>query len=464
MTADPVELALADGSRVACDAVLRHLPGKREVYAGRRNGDAVVAKLYLDPRRAAVHAGREAKGLQAFAAAGVAAPDLLFHGVDAVGRPVVVVRHIPGAESLNTCWQQADPQARGELLRRMMQLLARHHAAGICQRDLHLNNFLVTADHIYSIDGDAVETGLRPLSRRRSLQNLALFCAQFLPAVDAVSLPATAAYAADRGWPGERLREKLPPLIAAARRRRWRKFRGKLYRECTDIARLRTAAGDCLAVRKHADALGPLLHDPDASCPDDRSQRLKDGNTATVWRTLVGDMPVVVKRYNIKGRRHGVRLLAKESRASISWRNAHLLQFHGIATPPPLACVSGRGGLLRRRNYVVNAALDGQGLDAWVRQHREAAQDIEAMARQVGQLFAQLKALRVAHGDTKATNLLVADGTPHLIDLDAMRGFRSRTAFARAWRRDMRRFLDNWRDDDELHQQMRLGLEAAGAL
>jgi len=159
-----------------------------------------------------------------------------------------------------------------------------------------------------------------------------------------------------------------------------------------------------------------------------------------------------------------VRLLAKESRASVSWRNAHLLQFHGVATPPPLAYISGRGSLLMRRNYVVNAALDGHGLDAWVRQHRESAQEIDVMARKVGKLFAQLKALRVAHGDTKATNLLVAAGTPYLIDLDAMRSYRSRTAFARAWRRDMRRFLQNWRDDDPVYQQMRLGLEAAGAL
>ena len=59
---------------MACRALLRRLPGRREVFAGNRAGEAVVAKVYLDPRRAGVHARREAAGLEAFAAAGVAAP------------------------------------------------------------------------------------------------------------------------------------------------------------------------------------------------------------------------------------------------------------------------------------------------------------------------------------------------------------------------------------------------------
>ncbi len=461
---EPMELILTDGSRVVCDTLLRSLPGRREVYAGRRDGDAVVVKRYLDPRRATVHAAREAEGLGAFAEAGIAAPALLFHGVDDTGRPVIVVRRLPGVRSLKACWSDADQRTRGELLTQMMQVLAGHHAAGICQRDLHLGNFLVGDSGIYSIDGDAVDTWPQPLGRYRSVRNLALFCAQFLPDVDAISVPASAVYANTRGWSDAALRDRLPALIAAARRRRWRSYRTKLYRACSDIAVRHTPAGRCLAVRPRLAALAEVLERPDASCPDDPSARLKDGNTATVWRASAADLSIVIKRYNVKSWRHGARMRLKESRASVSWRNAHRLAFFGIATAAPLALIRGRHTFAEQRNYWLSAEIAGDDLAQWLRQHADDAAAIERMAAQVGAMFARLHALRIAHGDTKATNFLVADGQLHLIDLDAMKGYRNPLLFARAWRRDMRRFLANWPDDAALAALMRRTLEDAGVL
>jgi tRNA A-37 threonylcarbamoyl transferase component Bud32 len=464
MTAELADVLLDDGSRVRCEAVLRELPGKRVVYAGRRNGDAVVAKRYLDRRRADVHARREFAGLAAFAAAGIAAPEIVFDGRDSEGQPVLVVRHIDNAVSLAERWQQADSSLRLALLRACMGVLAAHHAAGICQRDLHPGNFLVAGETVYSIDGDAVDRQSAPLGRRRALRNLALFCAQFLPDTDVLSLEASAVYASARDWSADRLRKRLPAMITAARWRRWRKYRDKLYRECSDIARLQTPAGACLAVRPKAEALAPLLYEPDASCPGDPALCLKDGGTATVWRTSTAAGDVVVKRYNVKSRLHGMRIAAKESRASISWRSAHLLRFFGLATPAPLALISGQRRLFGARNYLVTAALDGESLDAWLDRHRQDEAQVRDLARQVGAVFAGLKALRIAHGDTKATNFVVADGQPWLIDLDAMKVHRSRIAFARAWQRDTRRFLANWRDDATLGDWMRDALAESGVL
>ena len=76
------------------------------------------------------------------------------------------------------------------------------------------------------------------------------------------------------------------------------------------------------------------------------------------------------------------------------------------------------------------------------------------LAAQIGALFARLAALRIVHGDTKATNFLVAGGRVQLIDLDAMKVYTNSVAFARAWRRDTRRFLANWRDDPEILEPM----------
>jgi tRNA A-37 threonylcarbamoyl transferase component Bud32 len=62
----------------------------------------------------------------------------------------------------------------------------------------------------------------------------------------------------------------------------------------------------------------------------------------------------------------------------------------------------------------------------------------EARCREIARLFCQLRAAGLTHGDTKATNFLVADGTVHLIDLDALRLDATGTAA------DVKRFLENW--------------------
>lgn len=444
MAVEPPGLLLADGTQIVCRRVLRQLPGKREVFAGERQGVPVVAKLYLDPRRADVHARREVSGLAALAAAGLPGPELVYHGRDNQGRPVIVVGEITGAESLATRWEAADRTQRAALLRDMMKLLAAHHTAGISQNDLHLGNFLLTGDMIHSIDGDAVDARPQPLGRRRSVRNLALFCAQFLPDVDELSLVASAHYAEARGWSAPGLRARLPEAVASARLRRWHKFRGKLFRDCSAIARRQTAAGNCLVVRGHLDTLAGLLEDPDAGCPVDPKRRLKNGATATVWRTENGGLPVVVKRYNVKNRVHGARRLVKASRASVSWRNAHMLDFFGVATPKPLALIVPERRMTNRPAYFLAEWIAGEKLRPWIRAHLDRPEAIHWVGGEVAGVLRRMHATRISHGDLKASNFIVADERLFLIDLDAMRSHRTESGFRRAWEQDLRRFMANW--------------------
>ncbi len=59
--------------------------------------------------------------------------------------------------------------------------------------------------------------------------------------------------------------------------------------------------------------------------------------------------------------------------------------------------------------------------------------------------------LRAAHGDLKATNLIVGpDGRVHLFDLDAFRFDLGARAFERGRAKDLKRFMQNWADRPEL--------------
>ena len=455
--ADPVQLRLADGRALACGAELRSLPGRRRVYAADLEGRPAIVKVFLDRRRARVHYQRELDGLRAYHEHGIAAPEILYAGDDENARPVIVLARIGEAAALSVLWAEAGEAQRGRLMRRMLELLARHHMAGIYQTDLHLDNFLVAEGLIYSLDGDGVLAQAGALDERRSLQNLALYCSQLDPDQDALSLELVAHYARQRAWSEDVLRRRLPPLIDAARLYRWRKFRGKIYRDCTAIKHSRADGRTCYTVRPLAQGLAPLLDDLDASCP---GELLKDGNTATVWRTATQGRSLVVKRYNVKDRWHGLTRIIRESRASVSWRNAHMLHMFGIETPAPVAYCLNRADRLRPVGYFLAEEVVGINLRDWIdERYNDQPEEVRRVAAMAADLLARLERLQITHGDLKATNFILSDDRLFLIDLDSMHLHRFRPTFGRAWRRDLARFVANW---DHLPQVREIMLAAIG--
>ena len=75
------------------------------------------------------------------------------------------------------------------------------------------------------------------------------------------------------------------------------------------------------------------------------------------------------------------------------------------------------------------------------------------MADAFTQIWESLGRLRAAHGDLKATNLIVGpDGRVHLFDLDAFRFGLKASAFECGRAKDLRRFMQNWADRPELSE------------
>ncbi len=58
----------------------------------------------------------------------------------------------------------------------------------------------------------------------------------------------------------------------------------------------------------------------------------------------------------------------------------------------------------------------------------------------------RLDALRLEHGDLKASNIIMGPKGPMLVDLDAMKRHRSAWRFQGAARKDRRRFQLNWQN------------------
>lgn len=436
----PRDLPLETGEILSCRKVLRQLPGRRLVCAGRWRDKRVVAKVFMG-RRAARKAARERQGAYALEAAGIPAPKLLLESAaEPQGWPVLLFEHLDHPVTLGELWNHGG-EAREGLLQELLELVARQHRAGLVQTDLHPDNFLLTGDgKLWAVDAGGYRHRKRALTLEESIDNLGMLFAQFPRATLKGHLEVLDRYAALRGFQPKVLRRAVP--AAADRWRRWRArhLADKAFRNCTEflayeladfrIHQRRDLGKKRLTAWLAAGGLAPR--------PGDRM--LKAGNSQTVWRSRIGDREVVVKRYNLRGPWQRLRRTLGGSRAARAWRGAHLLRAFHIDTPRPLAYIEERSrGLLAGRSWLITDWVAGQPA------HQALVPD--PTLEQIDSLVETLRAFGdngLVHGDMKASNFILDNHRVWVIDLDSLSWPRWRWRARRGHRADIRRFLRNW--------------------
>lgn len=432
--------SLALPQAIEVQHIHRLLPGKRLTAKAQWCGRTVLLKLFFDRSGFRRHWQREAAGLSALREAGIATPRILAQVENRKGRAALLItEYLAEAQTLadlppdGADWPAAMDAA--------IALLGCMHQAGLAQQDIHPGNFLWAGCAIYAIDGDGVAARRAPLAAGQALDNLALFLAQFPPVLQR-RIPLSD-YLAHGRFDAQRLAE----CVRRQRDERWRAYRQKLLRDCTEI-RCASHWRTFLAVRREADdaALREVLAAPDRYIAE--GELLKDGNSSTVALVRLPGRSLVIKRYNIKHWRHWLSRCWRPSRAWHSWISAHQLRWLGIATPQPLALLERRWGPLRGTAYFVAEYLEGETLDRlWTRKSPK-----EVVQTAVLHLLQALWEARLAHGDLKASNLLCRDGQVTLLDLDAMAWLPCAWRFRAAYGKDRERFLRNWPERGKLRQ------------
>jgi len=457
----PFCLTLADGSDVVVQRLLRVLPGKRIVGEGLWQGRRVLVKLFVG-RSSARHWAQEKAGIEALHRAAVPAPELLLASSLVRGGGVLLSDYLDGAQSLADAWAPLAALPAGgapalAVLQPALRMLGKMHAAGLVHDDPHLGNFLCHAGQLFVIDGDAVSAVVpeKASAQQRLTVNLALLLAQLPIVWDACRQELLAAYLAGGGR-GRADLTLLQNEVTRARQWRLQDFLAKTLRDCSQFAVERGIFRFTAVQRGAANELAPLLESLDAAMLG--GTLLKDGRTCTVAKVEFAGRTLVIKRYNLKGIGHLLQRFWRPTRAWHSWRAGHLLRFFGLATPAPLALIEERVGPLRRRGFLINEFCPGANLLQLLSPDQEP--DFE-VGRALIVLFKTLHALRISHGDLKATNLLWHDGRVFVIDLDALVRHRAGPAHARAWRRDRERLLRNWPASSALYRWLDANLPPA---
>jgi tRNA A-37 threonylcarbamoyl transferase component Bud32 len=451
----PLDVVLPDGRALCLEAIRRVLPGQRYVGVASLAGRAALAKLFVGDKAAKRFAAEKA-GAGLLAGQSLLTPTLLESGFAPEEKAGwLLFEYLDGAKTLAEKLAVAHEEGQGQetaLVRHATAAIAQLHAKGLWHEDLHPGNLLDQKGLLFWIDGDGIraETPGRALSPARALDNFGMFLAQ-LPLRQTLTedmlAAARAIYhtinpASTDGWS----LSALAKAVARERKKRLRDWLRKICRDCGSFIRhqngWRGAFGVTLVRREEADALAPLLDDPDAFI--ERGEIYKDKGAATVARVTLRDRQLVIKRCNIKSFWHRLWRCWRESRAFVSWREGNRMLALGLETAKPLAVIEERVFWLRGRAWLVLEHVEGE--NALVRlKNPEQRREIGAL--QV--LFAELQAARLSHGDMKGTNLIwrEASGRWALIDLDAMQSHRCEFSFRRANRRDLARLLKNWPDE-----------------
>lgn len=451
------------GNMLICKTVVRALPGKRLVCLASWGDDDVFVKIFIDPKDAKRHWQREQRGIRALLDGNILTPPLLYSGaaVSVSTGPLcdttnylLVLKRIAPAITLGEGWKAADNKERAVLLRSMITVLAAHHCAGLMHTDTHFGNFLLRGEDIFTLDGDRIEVFDAPLNRKKSLHSLGLLFGQLTADYDDCVGEVFSDYLKLRGWT-ECVTDKnrLQAEINSVRKYRKDKFLKKIFRECSSFI-CRKHSRQIMVYDRFYDSvqMRRLLQDPDCFLNDAACKFIKRGNTATVGIIDIDGRALVVKRYNIKGFWHGINRAFRRSRAAISWRNAHLLNFYEIATPTPVALIEKCYGPLRRVSYFISAYVEGSDCARYFSNGRLSDAEQTGMAEKLITLLGKLAQARISHGDLKATNIIISQGNPVLLDLDGMRQHTTIAGFYRTFARDIQRFLKNWDNDVALQQ------------
>lgn len=459
----PFQLRLTEGQLFSAEKIVRLVPKKRLVAFGTWQGKAVVAKLFFDAHHAKRHREKDQAGVTLLQENKIPTPALYYQGKSEDKRiHVLIFERIIEAENLESVWR--DKKSADDVLPLLQSViieLATQHVLGVRQQDLHLKNFLLTEKTIYTLDGGQVELFPYILPKKPSMNSLALFLSQLGVGVESTQEKLFRHYCKARGW---RIKQddvmEIVMLIKKWNEQRWERFEKKIFRNCSDFARLHNLRTLGMYDRSYAlpEFIAFLAH-PESAFQHESMTMLKAGRSATVIKVKLDQHEFVVKRYNMKNLWHRMRRCLRPTRAWSSWRLAQKLNLFGIPVAKPAAFIEKRYVGLRGISYYITEYVPGEHAGKYFLQHNGAEEKTTSMVKHIAALLKSIAKLEITHGDLKATNILITpQDKPIFIDLDGTAEHASLSSLHNAWKKEIKRFLENFHDQPQLCEKFKVEL------
>ncbi|OUR84311.1 hypothetical protein A9Q82_00755 [Cycloclasticus sp. 46_120_T64] len=425
-------------SRLYCSQLLRLLAGKRLVCKGSYQGQTVLLKIFFGAsykRRCQ----RELDGVRLIQREGINTPRLIASNIDHQAElAYIVFEYIDEVESLDERLKKSSTiEQRLTVFKQALELIAQMHAASIYQRDVHLDNFLLDDLTVYLIDGDQIEreAGDNGLADEFAVKNLAMFFTQLYAWEHSHIEPLLDFYVESRGqdFSTSFYQDIKRQLLEYKQWREKKYIEKKVFRRCSAFDVIKNWQQYCVYSREFDQAsVEQFIDNPDKAIA--QGEVLKSGRTAIVVKLELNGQNYVVKRYNKKSHLHQFARSLMPSRAAVSWKNGHLLEFNHIPTAKPLLMLENRWAAFRGRSYILTEYIEGcHAFDYF--ESNQPFDEREAVAVKINTLVKHLHLSGFVHGDLKAHNIWIKGNEPILIDLDGMQKDSSKDATMDDWQR-----------------------------
>ena len=173
-------------------------------------------------------------------------------------------------------------------------------------------------------------------------------------------------------------------------------------------------------------------------------------------RVTLDDHDLVVKRYNMKNIWHRLRRCLRTTRAYTAWRLAQKSRLFGVRTNKPVAYLEKICLGLTGKSYYVTEYVSGENAGDYINKHLHEDEKISLLVQRTASLLKNLAKLEISHGDLKITNILIDQHEqPVLIDFDGALEHESLTSLETAWRKEIKRFMQNFADQPKIREKFK---------
>ena len=141
---------------------------------------------------------------------GLNSPKPLFYGRTEKGDWVLVTEKLSDTRTvIDVLGDMNTTDDKVNLVLLVCKYLAKHHEKGVLQKDLHLGNFIYSGKTLYSIDPAQISFYKKPISKSKSIKQLALLLCCFQTWQKKITANLFNEYMQTRGWQASAKDEKL---------------------------------------------------------------------------------------------------------------------------------------------------------------------------------------------------------------------------------------------------------------
>lgn len=433
---------------VCCKKVLRAIPDKRIACEGYVGATRVLVKIYFSKYNALRNWRRwkrSAYGYEAFHATHIHAPAILFSGyLPQYAFYVLVLEYLEDGVSLDMAINSAfDGHLQDEVVTPLIPVIAAQHEAGILQNDLHLGNFMVRGETIYSLDGDQVKYLGASLSRQRSLEHLTRFLAKLPTALGSSFEPLINAYAQCRGWDFSQDEVmRLRQGVFSTRKKNLFSFLSKALKSKDPFVR-NSSRGFFSVYKRQADLNLQEIIDAfrDASSGAIRARMRYEtvsfsGNDMVLWTSPAW----------------GFLTMCPWWEATRVWRNALMLERLGLGSPCPVGLVACRTGFLRWNCAVIFRQFEGITLRDFLTSPSTSNTQKERTAGLLADAFLLLSLVGVGFRRISSEDILVSRDRVIFLGLENIN--RNQLIKGPDTPPELLAFLDQWQDLPEIRNML----------